>query len=107
MIRFSLSENPQSPGTRSEGGAGIFIIHHISPISIIEVDIFQGSPVGDKAKQYVYLNSDGQHEHYVLTIRHCWWAFGTPDPDINKLLTRAWHWFAAYMEWEDKNIDKG
>jgi hypothetical protein len=104
MIKFTLSENPNKPGCRSEGGAGLFIIHHLQPISIIEVDLVtQLHPATDTSHCYTY---NGQtKEYWQLTLQFCYQQVGAPDVDVHKLLKRAWHWHAAYLEWEDNNID--
>lgn len=105
--RFTLAENPQSSGCRSEGGAGLFVIQHIYPIAIIEVNLIEPEEFIPKENHelFTYTNSDGQPEHWQLSLNFCWQNIGSPDVDVPKLLRRAWHWYAAYMEWEDANID--
>lgn len=101
MDKFLLAENPMR-----EGGA-LAIIHTQQPISIILVE--EGhAPSKYPHNHYIYTNSDQLQELYTLSLYHC---FATSfDGENNavmtdKLFKQAWHWYMAYMAWEDQQID--
>ena len=109
MHRFVLAENPQAPET-----GGLWIIHLLDPICIIEAVIF-GEKIHTKkaiyTSEFKYINSDGITEDWQLRIHH----YFTTDFDerkdakerCEKMMREAWHWYKSYLIWEDKNIDDG
>lgn len=105
MDRFLLAENPMNGD-----GEALAIIHTIDPVAIIEV-LFATSSKKKYQKTFVYINSDGDNEHWTLIVHHLFSTDMNGLGDevaaemINKLLNRAWHWYKTYLEWEDKNID--
>ena len=107
MHKFLLAENPQAP----ESG-GLWIIHLLDPICIIEAVIGGEKRHTKKAiyiNEFKYINSDGIIENWQLRIHH----FFTTDFDerkdakerCEKIINDAWHWYRAYLIWEDSNID--
>lgn len=111
MHKFILGENPQAP----ESG-GLWIIHLIDPVAIIEV-VAAGEKQHTKNVKHLlevfYENSDGIEENYFFFLHHFFTVdFNMLDEElagkkVQKLLTQAMHWYKAYLEWEDKNIDDG
>lgn len=104
LNRFLLAEDP-----RNDGG-GLAIVHTIDPIGIIGLipDHVQHSR---PFRRFTYRNSDGVTEEWTLYVHHYFTTnMALLDDEegnkaIDKLLTRAWHWYKSYMEWEDNNID--
>lgn len=81
----------------------IAIIRTVQPVSHFEV-IPGWKEVNELHKYYTYLNSDGIEEHYTLSVHH---YFSTDIDTVNekevfKFMDDAWHWYKAYMTWEDK-----
>ena len=103
MDRFLIAENPLSDN------GNLAIIHTIDPMAIIEArEGYFKSQEGALYKHYTYINSDGIPEEWTLRVHHLY----TQEFDserhhaiVVKLLDRAWHWYAAYMAWEDERID--
>lgn len=109
MHKFLLAENPQAPET-----GGLWIIHLLEPICIIEA-VTTGEKIHTKkatyTKEFEYVNTDDFLEIWQLRIHH----YFTTDFDerkdavmrTDKIMNEAWHWFKAYLIWEDNNIDNG
>ena len=74
-------------------------------MAIIECNYHDEDEPGELGKKFVHINNDGLREHWTLRIKFCFQNIGSPDVNTDKLLTRAWHWLAAYLKWEDDNID--
>lgn len=105
MDRFLLAENPMHPDH-----SGCFIIHMLDPIAIIgchEHHIEHKRP----HRHYSFINGDGVPEHWTLSVHHLFTTNMAALDDANseamidKLFNRAWHWYRAYMQWGDGNID--
>lgn len=108
MHKFLLAENPQAPET-----GGLWIIHLLEPICIIEA-VLIGEKIHTKKAIYInefkYINPDGLIENWQLRVHH----YFTTNFDerketkelTDKIMTETWHWFKAYLIWEDTNIDK-
>ncbi|TAJ13061.1 hypothetical protein DMA11_10370 [Marinilabiliaceae bacterium JC017] len=99
MYRFLLAENPMREGR-------VFILHTVAPKCLIEVAEPQSDPVssGYPHQVFSYTNIDGVKETWALIVRD---VYDQPDIiDVGKLLQRAWKWYRAYLENEDKNIDE-
>lgn len=98
MDRFLIADNPMR-----EGGTEA-IIHLLEPRAIIVVD------EGHKRTKwphnhYSYTNSDKQIEQYTLSLYHCFLStFDGEEQNVitSKLFRDAWHWYMAYMTWEDQ-----
>ena len=107
MHKFLLAENPQAPET-----GGLWIVHLPNPICIIEA-VTSGQKFQSKNAAYhqdfKYINTDGIVENWQLRLYH----YFTTDFDerknsdalAKKIIDEAWHWYRAYLAWEDKNID--
>jgi hypothetical protein len=99
MDKFLLAENPMASNT-------LAIVHMLHPISILTV---HEGHINTKYphQQYTYRNGDGIQEEYTLSLYHC---FSTSfdgevnSPMVMKLFKDAWHWYMAYLNWEDQNI---
>lgn len=97
LTKFLIADNPMVDGSPSA------IIHTQEPQSIIE--IIEGhvqcvSPY----RHYQY-----DDEPYTLRVHHLMTTeFDSEKHHIitTKLLDRAWHWFAAYMQWQDEQIEE-
>ena len=108
MHKFILGKNPIAP----ESG-GLWIIHLPNPQTIIEL-VLIGEKIHSKkalyTAEYTYLNSDGLLEKWQLRLYHYFET--TPIADettellIKKMLKNAWHWYKAYLTFEDENIDQ-
>lgn len=103
MDKFILGENPM----RETAGRDIFIIHLLNPIAIFQAHeghVF----LKDKIHQHFqFTNSDGVPEQWTLSVFHFFTTdfITEPEQQALPLLKKAWRWYRAYMEWEDKNID--
>jgi hypothetical protein len=100
MDRFLLAENPMRPGS------GLWVVHLLEPKAIIKCT--EGhSRAGDLYRHYQYKNTDSIIEEWTLSVDHLFTQdFTTPQEQIwETMLDRAWRWFRAYLEFEDKNID--
>ena len=105
MDKFLLAENPMRPDDH-----GVYIIHLLDPVAIItcmEGMVLMKKDSKDVFKKYQFRNSDGIIEEWTFVIYHLAKTnYGTdPDQGPVKLLDRAWRWYRAYLEWEDKQID--
>ncbi len=106
MDRFLLSENQMiDPDKRR-----VFIFHTQQPAMLIEVH-HEAYATGDE-KMFLtgnYLNPDGVIETITLDIAA---LFCDPDVTdelkerINKVLSKAWHWYTSYLKWEDEQVDE-
>jgi hypothetical protein len=100
MDRFLLSENPMAGNT-------LAIVHTQQPVSIILVD--EGHITTKYPHEHhTYRNSDGIGEPVTLSLYHCYSMSFDGDENarkVNKLFRDAWHWYMAYLKWEDEQID--
>ena len=93
LTRFLIADNPMVEGSPSA------IIHTVEPKAIIEIlegHVECASPYG----HYVY-----HEERYTLRVHHLMTQEFDSEKHhliINKLLDRAWHWYKAYMQWQDE-----
>lgn len=100
MDKFLLAENPMA-------GHALAIVHMLQPVSIITV---HEGHLATKFpyKHYTFTNADGGQEQHTLSLYHCFTNLVATDEDndkmIAKLLRDAWHWYMAYLNWEDENI---
>lgn len=93
LTRFLIADNPMVEGLPSA------IVHTVDPKAIIE--IIEGHVhVGSPYRHYAY-----NAELFTLRVHHLF----TTEFDgerhhaiTSNLLDRAWHWFMAYMKWEDE-----
>lgn len=100
LTKFLIADNPMVEGSPSA------IIHTQDPHAIIE--IIEGhvqcvSPY----RHYTFVDDDGITELYTLRAHHLFTRKLDADQHhiiTTKLLDRAWHWFAAYMQWEDEQV---
>ncbi|MGL6121657.1 MAG: hypothetical protein ACRC1W_01210 [Shewanella sp.] len=107
LTRFLIADNPMVEGSPSA------IIHTLDPQAIIEITEGKGfrlrKPGETKMFQnFKHVNIDGIEEYYVLSVHHLFTReFDSDQHHIiaDKLLNRAWHWFMAYMKWEDEQIE--
>ncbi len=86
-----------------------YIIHLLDPVAIIiAAHTFRLAHSSENtiAKKYTYNGPDGPEE-IELIIHHFFTTdmLETPEHRAYKLLGKAWRWYRAYMEWEDKQID--
>lgn len=104
MDRFLLADNPMT-------GNNTAIIHTVDPVAIIEV--LQGHmqlQTGTHFAHYTFTNVDGLQEAYTFRLHH----FFTREFDseqhgaqVARLFNKAWHWYMAYMNWEDQQPHEG
>lgn len=107
MHKFILGENPQAPTT-----GGLWIVHLTNPVCIIEV-VAEGEKAHSKKaiyrKEFNYKNTDNVIEKYQLRVHHYFTTIFYEEKSTQKIcesiLNDAWHWYKAYLTWEDKNID--
>jgi hypothetical protein len=103
MDKFLLAENPMRPDQ-----SGLFIIHMLDPIAIIQCrEAHVSEKEGEILKYFYFKNIDGVTEEWTLSIFHFFTTdfLEQPEDRALKLLDRAWRWYRAYMEWEDNKID--
>lgn len=107
MDRFLLAENPQIPAERRK----IYIMHTQQPPMLIQVH-HEAIAIGD-GKLFItgnYQGVDGIIETITLDIA----ALLICEPELSELLkeriqktlNKAWHWYVAYLKWEDGNLDE-
>lgn len=97
MHKFLLAENPLAPDS-----SGVFLLHALPPFALIRAE--QGQvrlKTGAVFCQYAFRNSIDQVEDWTLFIHH----LEAGHEDAAKLLDKAWRWYRAYMEWEDKQFE--
>ncbi|MCH8491075.1 MAG: hypothetical protein LAT81_14255 [Oceanicaulis sp.] len=95
--KFTLAENPMRSGERSDGGAGLFIIHHLEPVMIFEVDI---EPLPDLiGDTFTHNGVDGLENWYIGIVYVS--NKGLKDNEILHVTKRAIKWFKAYLDYED------
>ncbi len=105
MHKFILGENPMAPET-----GGLWIIRLPQPIAIIEA-VLSGEKIHSKnaihTANLLYQNPDGITENWQLRMYHLFTTDFLTDPEKQSepILIDALHWFRAYLEFEDKNID--
>lgn len=99
MDKFLLAENLLRPEQ-----SGLWIIHMLDPISIIECIEGHMQLEGKIYKQFQFENIDGVTEEWTLSIYHFFTTdfLETPEDRAPKLLDRAWRWLRAYFQEEDK-----
>lgn len=102
LTRFLIADNPMVEGAPSA------IIHTQNPQAIIEV--IEGHEMCKTPyRHYSFANIDGLIEHYTFRVHHLFTTeFDSEQHHIitTKLLDRAWHWFMAYMQWEDEQVEE-
>lgn len=85
-----------------------YIVHMLNPIAIIgATDDANRIKKNAIQKTYQYQNAHGFTEEWTLFIHHFFTTdfLTEPEEQAIPLLNKAWRWYRAYMEWEDKNID--
>jgi hypothetical protein len=93
LTRFLVAKNPMVEGSPSA------IIHTREPQAIIEI-IEGHHQCTSPYRQYTYGD-----EQFTLRVHHLFTEFEQHHIITTKLLNRAWHWFMAYMQWEDEQIE--
>lgn len=101
MDKFLLAENPMHPEQ-----SGCWIIHLLNPKAIIQCVEGHVQPEYPFA-HFQFKNSDGVIEEWTLAAYHFFTTdfITEPEQQVNPLLNRAWRWYRAYLEWEDKNLE--
>lgn len=106
LSHFLIADNPMVDGSPSA------IIHTINPQAIILITEGKGFRLArqneKRFKNFSFVNSDGIEEWYVLSVHHLFTTEFDSEQHhmiVDKLLTRAWHWYKSYMEWEDEQIN--
>ena len=93
LTRFLIADNPRVKGSPSA------IIHTVSPqaiIEVIEAHVVAATP----HKHFAY-----KDEAYTFRVHHLYTTEFDAEQHhliVDKLLNRAWHWYMAYMKWEDE-----
>lgn len=105
LTRFLIADNPMVEGSPSA------IIHTIDPQAIIivieGVELFKEG--AQPHRYYSFINIDGVKEDYTFQAHHLFTREFDSEQHhliVTKLLDRAWHWYKAYMEWEDSQPDR-
>lgn len=112
ITEFLLCENPMRSGSRSEGGAGLFILKTSEPLCIIEcVALDEEDPVGgldDVFDFFEFKNADGLIEKHQLFLIRPKSASLTDQEALffRKIIQKAWRWYRSYLEFEDENLDE-
>lgn len=102
MNKFIIGKNPIRPDD-----SGLFVIHLLDPKAIFEcheghidlLDLIMG--------HFQFRNNDGKLEEWTLSVHHFFTTdfLKGPDEQARPLMEKAWRWFRAYLEWEDKQND--
>lgn len=108
MDKFLLAENPMVEGDNHP----IYIFHTQKPSMLIQIH-HEAIAVGD-AKMHVtgnYKNPEGLIETISLSVEGLLICEPKLSEElklkVEKTLNKAWHWYVAYLKWEDNNIDNG
>lgn len=107
MDKFLLAEHPM----RTDHG--VFILVNVAPEMLIKCTCLnEDEGVGnldDYFGLFTHKNSNGTAEQWELCVVKFYnLSYGEAEeitPKIRKRITEAWHWYKAYLEWEDGNID--
>ena len=97
LTRFLIADNPMVEGSPSA------IIHTVNLMGIIE--IIEGHvqvKEGTYSRWFTY-----EAELYTFRVHHLFTTEFDGEQHhiiVDKLLNRAWHWFMAYMKWEDEQV---
>jgi hypothetical protein len=112
ISEFLLCENPMKAGSRSEGGAGLFVLKTTSPICLIECrSMDEDKPhmaLTDIFDFYEFVNADGIFERHQLILVFPKSA-EVKESDIHnfrKILDKSWRWYRSYIDFEDGGIDE-
>lgn len=86
---------------------GLCILKTVAPIGIFEVT--EGHVFFDTGKdKMLYRHYDFKGEEYTLSLHYYggWKGIPPTEQDEEKQamndMDNAWHWFMAYMKWEDE-----
>lgn len=99
LTRFLIADNPMVEGAPSA------IIHTLEPQAILM--IIEGHQVLTDTRPYRHFQFN--EEKYTFVVHHLFTReFDSEQHHIivDKLCNRAWHWFMAYMQWEDEQIEE-
>ena len=85
----------------------IWVVHLLNPQAHIRCIEGHHVQIDGHYKYYIFLNKDGVTEEWTLCAQFFFTTdfINEPEKQVIPLLDRAWRWYRAYMEWEDKNID--
>jgi hypothetical protein len=53
------------------------------------------------------VSEEGERELYTLSLYHCFVTTFDGEKQnimIEKTFSKAWHWYMAYMQWEDQQL---
>lgn len=81
----------------------LYIVHALPPFTLIQAfpEAGKANVATELQQGFAFRNIDGIVEDHTLVI-----VFSEAPPgDAYKLLSKAWRWYRAYMEWEDKQFD--
>lgn len=102
MDKHLLAENPMRP---QDGG--VCIIKTVAPIGIFEVH--DGHLFFDTGKdKMLYRHFTFHKEEFTLSMHYYGGWKGAPPAEEEavkqamKDMDNAWHWYMAYMKWEDE-----
>ncbi len=103
--KFTLAENPQRVNDE------LFIIHHHQPIAHIRV-WHEAISFDNSIRTFTFnfKNTNNEIETITFELTHCFFS-GKLLPDaetdnrLNKLMNYAMHWYTAYLNWEDQNLE--
>lgn len=106
MDRFLLAENPMT----HERSHKIYIMHTQQPQMLIRCLHDDGKAIGDN-DMFIngYYDNGTSIESVTLVIE----ALLICEPNVSeelkerchKVLNKAWHWYIAYLKFEDNNIN--
>lgn len=106
MDKFLLAENPQIPSDKRK----IYIFHTQKPPMLIQV-FHEAMAFGSN---YDVLTGQYENDGIIETITLQVSALLICEPSVSdelkerviKVLNKAWHWYTAYLKWEDDQFDK-
>ena len=88
--------------------SGLWVIHMLDPKAIIRCTESHVAIEGEIYSHFRFRNADGEIEEWTLSAFHFFTSdfLKEPEEQVKPLLDRAWRWYRAYLEWEDKNIER-
>lgn len=86
---------------------GLFVVHLLNPVAIFACHEGHVDVPGKIAGHYQFQNAEGAIEEWTLSVHHFFTTdfLKEPEEQARPLMNKAWRWYRAYLEWDDKQQD--
>ena len=101
LPEFLLAEKPIKDGTMDDHRV---FVYHTKTLSLIEAIPLDEYPDFEKTTTALSMAFDYGHEKFLMVF-HQNNVEATSELDPSNVLSRAFRFYASYLEWEDKNLD--